>query len=85
MPSATCVYSKGIVSSTDKDVLYKIFSSSELYLGAFIHLSEEKILQLSVPQRSEGTEVMKITIRSDKCFGVAGMREKCFGVAGVAH
>ena len=40
---------------------------------------------LSVPERSEGTEVMKIAIRSDKCFGVAGMREKCFGVAGVAH
>ena len=27
---------------------------------------------------------MKIAIRSDKCFGVAGMREKCFGIAGVA-
>ena len=40
---------------------------------------------LSVPERSEGTEVMKIAIRSDKCFGVAGMREKCFVVAGVAH
>ena len=40
---------------------------------------------LSVPERSEGTEVMKIAIRSDKCFGVAGMREKCFGVAGVVR
>ena len=40
---------------------------------------------LSVPERSEGTEVMKIAIRSDKCFGVAGMHEKCFGVAGVAR
>ena len=40
---------------------------------------------LSVPERSEGTEVMKIAIRSGKCFGVAGMREKCFGVAGVAR
>ena len=39
----------------------------------------------SVPERSEGTEVMKIAIRSGKCFGVAGMREKCFGIAGVAH
>ena len=39
----------------------------------------------SVPERSEGTEVMKIAIRSGKCFGVAGMREKCFGVAGVAR
>ena len=40
---------------------------------------------LSVPERSEGTEVMKIAIRSDKCFGVAGMREKCFGVAGIVR
>ena len=40
---------------------------------------------LSVPERSEVTEVMKIAIRSDKCFGVAGMRDKCFGVAGVAR
>ena len=39
-------------------------------------------LELSVPERSEGTEVMKIAIQSDKCFGVAGMRKKCFGVAG---
>ena len=43
------------------------------------------IITLSVPERSEGTEVMKIAIRSNKCFGVAGMREKCFGVAGVAR
>ena len=41
--------------------------------------------ELSVPERSEGTEVMKIGIRSGKCFGVGEMREKCFGVAGVAR
>ena len=41
--------------------------------------------ELSVPERSEGTEVMKIAIRSGKCFGVGEMREKCFGVAGVAR
>ena len=40
---------------------------------------------LSVPERSEVTEVMKIAIRSGKCFGVAGMCGKCFGIAGVAR
>ena len=53
----------------------------------------KKVHYLSVPERSEGTEVSKIAVRNcrisvsrsdaKKCFGVAVLTQNCFGVAGM--